>query len=636
MADSQSPTNPFSEFASGPIPQYLRRLPPRERLSERATVGMDHWEWSPELEARVCRALTFIPAIDRDIWLRVGMALHSSGAPNAYEIWDGWSRTVLKTHPEKYSEADQLRIWKSFDRPHDGRSISLGTIFHLARERGWTEDCVSDRTSAGPEAGQAAQATTSGDAARRSRREDPNKPEADNSARSKTSPGTGAKQPENDTAPENANAAPSNRESSKGDTAEDRQEIRRLAELGRLEYDREREAAAERLKIRVTTLDKEVEAERGEFNDDDKQGQAMHLPEPEPWPDPVNGADLLRELSAVIRRHIVMFEHLADTAALWVVHTYLLPVFGVSPRLAITSPEKQCGKTTLLDVLFHLVWRPLIAANVSAAAIFRVVESYQPTLLIDEADTFLPENEELRGILNSGHRRGGSVIRTVGEDHEPRAFSTFSACAIAMIGRLPPTLDDRSVRNELRRRRVDEVVEPFRFDHTEHLDQLARKAARWAGDNASVIQRAEPDMPTGVFNRAADNWRPLLAIADAAGAEWPSRARRAVQCTGESAAGDGDSLRVLLLTDIRMIFAERKQDRISSAALVDALNSIEGRPWAEWNRGKGLTPNRLARMLAPFGIAPATVRMRDDTTPKGYLRSQFEDAFVRYLPEEGF
>ena len=248
----------------------------------------------------------------------------------------------------------------------------------------------------------------------------------------------------------------------------------------------------------------------------------------------------------------------ADTAALWAAHTYLLDCFGISPRLAITSPEKGCGKTTAFDVLSRIVFRPLPTANASAAAIFRVVELQRPTLLIDEADTFLSENEELRGILNSGHRQGGSVIRTVGEDFEPRSFSTYSACAIALIGKLPATLADRSVPIELRRRRADEPIEPFRFDRTDHLDQLARKAARWARDNADRIRGTDPDMPAGVFNRAADNWRPLLAIADAAGGEWPARARRAVQCSGAGASGDEQSVRVPLLSDIRAIFAERE------------------------------------------------------------------------------
>ncbi len=311
-------------------------------------------------------------------------------------------------------------------------------------------------------------------------------------------------------------------------------------------------------------------------------------------------------------------------------HTFLLDCFVVSPRLAITSPEKGCGKTTLLDVLSHLVLRALSTASVTTAAVFRVVEMQRPTLLIDEADTFLSENEALRGILNSGHRQGGSVIRTVGEDFEPRIFSTYSPCAIALIGKLPGTLADRSVPVDLRRRRPDEAVEAFRFDRTGRLDQLARKAARWAIDHSDHVRGADPAMPAGIFNRAADNWRPLLAIADAAGGEWPRRARRAAESLAAAAGDDDQSVRITLLADIRAIFVERGTDRLPSTELTESLVAIEGRPWAEWKAGKAITANGLARVLAPFAIKPGTIRI-GAATPKGYLRAQFEDAFARYL-----
>jgi putative DNA primase/helicase len=411
-------------------------------------------------------------------------------------------------------------------------------------------------------------------------------------------------------------------------------EISRLAKLGRLEYERERKDAAKGLNIRTPVLDSLVAAERDQFDEGSKQGRALSLPEPEPWHEPVNGAELLDALAASIRGHVVMPDYAADTAALWVMHTYLLDCFGISPRLAITSPEKGCGKTTLLDVLSRLVMRPLSTANATASAIFRIVEMQQPTLLIDEADTFLSENEELRGILNSGHRHGGSVIRTVGEDFEPRAFSTYSACAIALIGKLPATLTDRSVPIDLRRRRPDEAIEGFRFDRTDPLDQLARQAARWAIDHADHVRSADPVMPAGVFNRAADNWRPLLAIADVGGGDWPARARWAVQSL--AGAGDDDqSARVTILADIRAIFAERRTDRLSSAELVEALVAIEGRPWAEWKANKAITANGLARLLAPFRIKPGTIRTGGGT-PKGYQLAQFEDAFARYLPGEQY
>ncbi|MDP2355733.1 MAG: DUF3631 domain-containing protein [Beijerinckiaceae bacterium] len=410
-------------------------------------------------------------------------------------------------------------------------------------------------------------------------------------------------------------------------------EINRLAGLEKLEYEGERKQAAQRLQLRAVALDRFVEAERSEVDGGGKQGRALTLPEPEPWPGPVNGADMLDELSTIVRQHVVLSASAADTVALWVAHTYLICVFGISPRLAITSPEKRCGKTTLLDVLARLVMRPLRTSNATTAAIFRVVEMQQPTLLIDEADTFLKENGELRGILNSGHRRGGAVLRIVGEDLEPRFFSTYAACAIALIGKLPETLTDRSVAIALRRRRPDEQIEAFRFDRTGLLDRAARRTARWALDHANLVSGIDPAMPADVYNRAADNWRPLLAIADAAGGEWPERARRAVKAAGAGAGDHDQSVRVTLLADIRNMFAERAVDRLASADIIERLVAIEGRPWPEWKAGKPITPTGLARQLAPFGIRPDTLRI-ESRTPKGYLLTQFADAFARYLPPE--
>jgi putative DNA primase/helicase len=251
-------------------------------------------------------------------------------------------------------------------------------------------------------------------------------------------------------------------------------------------------------------------------------------------------------------------------------------------------------------------------------------------LLIDEADTFLKTNDELRGILNSGHRQGGYVLRTVGDDSEPRSFSTYSACAIALIGKLPDTLTDRSVPIALRRRRSDEPVEPFRFDRTGPLDRIARQAIRWAQDNAERVRGSEPEMPANLFNRAADNWRPLLAIADATGDNWPARARLAA--AGAAASSHEQSIGLTLLADIDAVFKERGVDRLASAELIAALIGVEGRIWPEFKNGSPITVHGLARLLAPFGIKPETHRIGHQT-PRGYMRAQFEDVFARYLPE---
>ena len=208
----------------------------------------------------------------------------------------------------------------------------------------------------------------------------------------------------------------------------------------------------------------------------------------------------------------------------------------------------------------------------------------------------------MRGVVNSGHWRGGKVIRTVGDDHEPRTFSTYCAVAIALIGKLPPTLHDRSIVIDLKRRLRSEKVESFHLDCTAALDDLVSKAARWAFDNAAKIQAADPKTPDGLFNRDADNWRPLLAIAEAAGGHWPERARKSAGlcCQVESDVNGARS--ETLLGDIREVFAETYPDKgtpedwVTSADLVGRLVGMEGHPWAEMGKSrKPITQNRYAQ-----------------------------------------
>ena len=409
-------------------------------------------------------------------------------------------------------------------------------------------------------------------------------------------------------------------------------EIKRLAKLPPIEYERERKSAAERLGIdRLGTLDAAVKVARSESGDTKGQGRPLELLIIEPWPEAVNGANLLEDICHALKRYLVLPDGGAETLALWTVHTHAYECFAHSPRLAITSPEKGCGKTTTLDVIGELVARPLPTSNATTAAIFRTIEKAKPTLLIDEADTFLKDNEELRGVLNSGHGRGGQIIRTVGDEHEARQFSTWTPAAIAMIGRLPDTLEDRSVSIALRRRRPTEKVQQFRSDRAQDLKQLARMTARWFDDNRQGIAASDPK--TGpLFNRAADNWRPLFAIADGAGGNWPKLARSVAEVA--EAAKQDQSKRTMVLSDIREIFAARYgTDRIPSAELAEALGAMENRPWSEWRNGKPITPAALARLVAPFQITPSTKR-EGGCTFKGYLRSDFAEAFESYLSIE--
>jgi putative DNA primase/helicase len=283
-------------------------------------------------------------------------------------------------------------------------------------------------------------------------------------------------------------------------------------------------------------------------------------------------------------------------------------------------------------VVQSLAPRPLSTSNTSAAAIFRTIEAAQPTLLIDEADTFLTHSDEIRGVLNSGHRRSGAfVLRLVGDNHEPRQFSTWAAVAIALIGKLPDTLQDRSILVRMRRRLSSESIAQFRADRTDDLKILARKAARWANENLETLRAMDPALPMTITNRDADNWRPLLAIADGVGGEWPARARAIVEAMTAKAEVDDQSLKTMLLEDIRFAFVADGVDKLPSAELVEALLAMKDRPWPELGRtARPITQNKLAGLLKDFGIRPSNVWVGNKPL-KGYSIGQFEDAFGRYL-----
>ena len=363
-----------------------------------------------------------------------------------------------------------------------------------------------------------------------------------------------------------------------------------------------------------------------------KTGRKLRFPELEPWPHPVGGAALLDDFVAAFRRYLSLPEGAAEVMALWVLFTHTFDAADVSPRLVFTSPVPECGKSIALSILGRLVPRPLLASNVTAPVIFRVIPRDHPTLLIDEADTYLHGDHGMKGILNSGHTPDAAFAwRCRENDYEPEGFSTWAPLAIAKIGRLHPTLHSRSIEIRMRRARRGEVPERFRPSKAGELDILARKAARWAGDNVDALRGADPAMPESIYGRTADNWRPLIGIADKIGGHWPKTARNVALRLSDREERD-TSVGIQLLADIRKIFDEQGADRLPSEELCKALRRIDGGPWAGWKEF-GLTQNQLAELLKPFEIKPHVIRV-DDKTPRGYTRAGFEDDFSRYLPPE--
>jgi putative DNA primase/helicase len=406
-----------------------------------------------------------------------------------------------------------------------------------------------------------------------------------------------------------------------------------LGDMSPVEYGQRREELADKLAVPRTYLDDEYKERRKTAKSGGGGGDFFCAIDP--WPDEVDGCKLLLELEAALKSHLVLPYGAAEAIALWVLFTHAFDSFEIAPILAATSPTSECGKTTLLTILGALVARPLPGSNMTSAVVYRAVDKWSPTLLVDEADTFLRGNDELRGILNCGHnRRGAYVLRTVGDNHEPKQFSTWAPKAVAMIGRLPPTLFGRSIRIELQRKKADETVEPLRQDRLAHLEPLQRKAARWAADNADALKAADPEVPTTLYSRAADNWRPLLAIADLAGGEWSGRARRVAEVL--AASESDETMGILLLSDLRDIFDSRKAEALHSDDILVELWEMEERPWNEWGRNrKPLTKNQLATLLKPFHVTPKQAKL-GGTNKRGYFRDALAPLFERYLyPPKG-
>ncbi|UGQ10038.1 DUF3631 domain-containing protein [Yinghuangia sp. ASG 101] len=359
----------------------------------------------------------------------------------------------------------------------------------------------------------------------------------------------------------------------------------------------------------------------------------------------VDGSAVLDDVEAFHRRfNVFPLESAYVAVTLWDAHAHLVDCFDATPRLAFLSPEPASGKSRALEIVETLVPAPMVAVSASAAALFRsVAGDVRPTVLFDEIDTvFGPkagENEELRGWLNAGHRRSGVTYRCVGDgsSQNVQAFPSYCAVAVAGLGSLPDTILTRSVIIRMRRRAPNEQVEPFRQRvHTDEGNEIRNRLAAWATTVREQVANAWPEMPEGITDRPADVWEALLAVADAAGGDWPERARAACVELVEAARDVKASNGIRLLTDLRdHVF--RGAERMPTAVILEHLNAMDDAPWADLN-GKALDSRGLAKLLKEYVTAsnsPIVARnIRTNAGPivKGYYAADLHDAWSRYCP----
>lgn len=396
----------------------------------------------------------------------------------------------------------------------------------------------------------------------------------------------------------------------------------RLAELSPLQYDKVRKDEAKKLGVQLRTLDAAVkDLQKTEVNN-------SPFEEVEPWPESVDGSELLTGLTNTIRRFIICEQHTADAAALWIVMTWFMDAVQIAPLAVITAPEKRCGKTMLLTLIGKLVPRPLTSSSISPSALFRSIDLWQPTILVDETDACLKENEELRGLINCGHTRDSAyTIRCTGDDHLPTRFNLWGAKALSGIGHVAETIMDRSILLELRRKLSHETVDRIRHAEPNLFAELRSRLARFSDDNLEHVRKARPNLPNSLNDRAQDNWEPLLSIALVAGGDWFNVAvASALKLSGGEALSQ--SIGAELLADIQEIFEHNKIDRISTADLIKAICADDEKMWATYNRGFPISPKQMAAKLKGYGIHSNTIRI-GTTIIKGYEKDHFSEAFKK-------
>ena len=359
--------------------------------------------------------------------------------------------------------------------------------------------------------------------------------------------------------------------------------------------------------------------------------------EVEPWEHPVELADLVEEMEERLTRHLVLPDHGALGISLWVAAAYIYDNFRIFPRLVLHSPTKRCGKTTCLEVIDSMAPRALMSSGISPAAVYRVIQQYRPTLLIDESDSFLRNNDELRGIVNSSHTKAGAwVIRCHGDNSEPKQYSTWAPIVLAGIKTLQDTIMDRSIVLSLQRKLPSDRVEELPDYLKVELYPLRQKLTKWAEDNGNGMRNRKPRLPECSNDRAKNNWKPLFAIAEEMGGDWPDRCAQAFAALE---AEESEDLPTELLRDIRSVLEDDGGDCLEpsivrdgyalTSQILESLNDLDERPWKTMTKN-GLTAHKLRWLLSGFEAKPEEHRFGDQVL-RGYPMEKLKSVFARYL-----
>lgn len=386
-------------------------------------------------------------------------------------------------------------------------------------------------------------------------------------------------------------------------------------------------------KLTKGTIKKQLEAMTPRKNDAEQPTDA----DAEPWADDVDGEALADDIERTINKYIHLAGNESPQLTLWIFMSYLVDRLNIMPKLALNSPIKRCGKTTLLELLEAFCCNAKAVSNISPAAVFRWIEQIAPTLMIDEVDTFITkDNPELVGIINAGHkRRTATVARVVGQgdDMHVEEFNVFTPMVVAGIGAKPDTVEDRSIMIRMERPTNKRKLPRIPFNFFEDSQQARLKLAKFADD----IEFEWVEAPPCENARNQDNWSVLFSIARLISQAWVDKCQLAYDAENRIDMTEV-SVSEELLADIEQVFIEAKLGavkpkepvRLKSIALLERLCAIDDRPWSTWNRGNPISPSRVAQLLKGFSIKPMPIKI-DGKTQRGYSSDMFDAAFASYL-----
>lgn len=349
---------------------------------------------------------------------------------------------------------------------------------------------------------------------------------------------------------------------------------------------------------------------------------------------------LIGEVESFLTDYITLPTDTPTIIAAWVISAWISNAWDRFPHLSIYSPEKRCGKTRLLEVLKLIVPNALSTSSISPAALYRFIGKFKPrpTIIIDEAQSLSrvksESGEVLRELLNAGIEKDAKVIRCGGKKmEEVKEFPTYSPKIFAQIGEPDSVLADRSLPIEMKRKTEQDIVQRFRMREVlPRAKALRARLEKWAQDleEAAAIIYSSVE-PLEIENdRMADLLMPLQAVIQL---EDDGRldilSAYAINLEERDKRPESQSWGVRLLAACRDIF-EGEEDNafISTSTLIKHLVSRSEEIWSRWNRGEGINPEALAKILRPYDIRSTQNKKR---TQRGYFVGDFQEAFKRYL-----